>query len=221
MVLFDIMEESMTAKEKGRRLPSYLRLSPPRAGDRKHISIYEAIGISEDDLNRDRNERHMGKTEKLTASCQRIDLDEKAEVIDKDTRDLDHRWDMPCTEEDNLDRVHQSVGFDGVGVDYAVTENDKHNQSRQHMKAEVWRMAIRGDNRTQNELHIRKTNILTAHSQSSRLNQEMEGSVIRDSNLTGELSRGIGAVGNQPPEDRYGDLRLRCLLDGLGPPMDL
>ncbi|KAH0551735.1 hypothetical protein GP486_007048 [Trichoglossum hirsutum] len=162
------LKDGSLVTEKHKRISPYLRLSPPRADDRKHISMYEAIGISEDDLNRDRNERHIRETEKLTESYQRMGLDEKMEVVDENIGDLEHTWEMPQTEEDNPNPAYQSIGYGEAEVGYTVTGNGKHTQSEQRMEAEIRCMVIRGDNRTQNERHMRKTNTPAASDQSSR-----------------------------------------------------
>src|SRR5438034_11794030 len=94
--------------------------------------MYEAIDISEEDLNRDRSERHMRKTEKLTVSYQRLDFNE----VDVDIGDVDYTLNESYAEEDNLGAAYQNVSFGEAEMKERGIGNDERTRNERCMETD-------------------------------------------------------------------------------------
>ncbi|KAH0544282.1 hypothetical protein FGG08_001545 [Glutinoglossum americanum] len=231
--------------EAGRRSSSHLRLPPPRADDYKLISVYEAIGITEEDLSRDRNERHMEKAEKLTTSYENFRFDEE-EIKGGDIGNACYtgsgRFSTPSrildfSDEDMEVRVR---GGDSQGERYTDT-TASHENVCSGKEAETIEMVIR-DNCARGEGQAEKEDILPAFHQSVRpgevgmadkdkvtggdQGEQASGasdlsSMTMGSNRNEELSRSEGAKEGQCAEKGEDDAWWLCHPDDLGSPMDI
>jgi hypothetical protein len=117
------------ATENQRRAISYLRLSPPRADDHKLLDAYAAIGISEASLRADRDRRHSKRTEKMTASYQRLHVDEEVEM---ENGVIDDGYYIR-NERQETDQTH--IYFDEEIKDRVVMDHDTIQNERDKVRA--------------------------------------------------------------------------------------
>ncbi|KAI9775035.1 MAG: hypothetical protein M1839_001587 [Geoglossum umbratile] len=179
-------EDDSRMTNEDRRADSYIRLSPPRADDHMLLDAYEAIGISEDALRRDRNRRHRKRTEILTASYQELRFSEEAEAEEGEIRE----WQMKETDQYRTHPSGEEIG-DRMAVDDGAIQNEQDTMRADNLSI-PHRTLSSGKEETRDSMAM--------DSNAVRIKQEPEDEVIVDDDATQNELRVKSEKSSTPPQ---------------------